>query len=133
MPTNATSGLTDQQRSDLEAQLLEARRQLLQRSQSRLDRERDSDVSGVVLDPMDAAEQEEAQSVPHLLGEAERDRLAEIEDALSRMKAGTYGVSVLSGEPIGFPRLSREPWTRYTLDEAERLEQERGRAHSSTL
>jgi DnaK suppressor protein len=133
MPTNPTSGLTDQQRSELEAQLLEARRQLLHRSQSRLDRERDSDVSGVVLDPMDAAEQEEAQSVPHLLGEAERYRLAEIEDALSRMKAGTYGVSVLSGEPIGFPRLSREPWTRYTLDEAERLEQDRGRAQASTL
>ena len=35
------------------------------------------------------------------------------------MDAGTYGVSELSGDPIGFARLEAVPWARVTTDESE--------------
>lgn len=52
---------------------------------------------------------------------AER-HLTEVEAALARMDAGTYGTSGVSGEPIGYPRLSAVPWARFTAVEQEDLE-----------
>jgi DnaK suppressor protein len=52
---------------------------------------------------------------------AER-HLTEVEAALERMDAGTYGMSEVSGEPIGYARLSAVPWARFTAAEQEDLE-----------
>jgi DnaK suppressor protein len=52
---------------------------------------------------------------------AER-HLTEVEAALARMDAGTYGTSEVSGEPIGYARLSAVPWARFTAIEQEDLE-----------
>jgi len=48
--------------------------------------------------------------------------LTEVEAALVRMDAGTYGTSEVSGEPIGYARLSAVPWARFTVAEQEDLE-----------
>jgi len=48
--------------------------------------------------------------------------LTEVEAALARMDAGTYGTSEVSGEPIGYARLSAVPWARFTVAEQEDLE-----------
>ncbi|HXJ20480.1 MAG TPA: TraR/DksA family transcriptional regulator [Polyangia bacterium] len=68
---------------------------------------------------LDAAEQTREQD--DAVESVERDRalLWEIEHALAKMDAGTYGVSELSSEPIGFPRLDAVPWARVTADESE--------------
>ena len=112
MRSHPKSGLTDAESSRLERELLEARQLILSRMQERLREDRERDEGGV-LDPMDAATQEEQRSIPHLLGDAEGERLAEIDHALAKIAAGTYGVSERSGEPIGFERLSVEPWARF--------------------
>jgi DnaK suppressor protein len=46
------------------------------------------------------------------VAERERRLLAEVEDALSRMERGTYGVSDDTGQPIPYERLKAVPWAR---------------------
>ena len=73
-------------------------------------------------DEMDEAE---ASIVQHeAIGRAAHDRshLAEVDRSLQKIKAGTYGVSELSGEPIGYARLDAVPWARFTAAEQEDLE-----------
>jgi DnaK suppressor protein len=73
-------------------------------------------------DDMDEAE---TSTVQHeALGRAAHDRshLAEIDRALQKIEAGTYGVSEFSGEPLGFPRLEAVPWARFTAAEQEQVE-----------
>lgn len=47
-----------------------------------------------------------------------RDRLDRIERALARLDAGTYGRSVLSGQPIPDDRLEADPAAELTIEEA---------------
>jgi len=47
----------------------------------------------------------------------ERDLLAEIEHALLKLSAGTYGISEASGEPIRYERLRALPWARTEVSE----------------
>lgn len=47
------------------------------------------------------------------------DRLAKIDRALEKIKAGTYGFSDISGEPIGEERLNAVPEATNTLREQE--------------
>ncbi len=56
------------------------------------------------------------------IDEHDRTELDEIEHALSKVAAGTYGLSEKSGRPIAFERLLAVPWTRYDAHEAERVE-----------
>jgi DnaK suppressor protein len=56
------------------------------------------------------------------LEEHDRTLLEDVLHALTKVGAGTYGVSELSGRPIPFARLRAVPWARYDCDEAERLE-----------
>lgn len=46
----------------------------------------------------------------------EQDSLYEIDEALKRIDAGTYGVCEMSGKPIPHPRLEALPFTRYTVE-----------------
>jgi RNA polymerase-binding transcription factor len=58
-----------------------------------------------------------------LAGSQHAERLlTEVEAALARMDAGTYGTSEVSGEPIGYARLSAVPWARFSVVEQEDLE-----------
>lgn len=49
-----------------------------------------------------------------------RERLAAIERAEERLAAGTYGLSVRSGEQIPDARLEANPTAELTVEEAER-------------
>jgi DnaK suppressor protein len=64
----------------------------------------------------------------HGIAVAERERrlLGEVEDALSRMERGTYGVSDDTGEPIPYERLRAVPWTRRAAENLGTPPPERG-------
>jgi DnaK suppressor protein len=47
-----------------------------------------------------------------------QDRLDAIDRALARLEAGTYGRSVLSGQPIPDERLEADPAAELTIEEA---------------
>ena len=57
--------------------------------------------------------------------EVDRRLLADVDNALSKIDAGTYGLSEGSGEPIPYPRLKAVPWARYDAEEEEDLERDR--------
>jgi DnaK suppressor protein len=52
----------------------------------------------------------------------ETQLLADVERALAKIDAGTYGFSEISGAPISIERLDAVPWARRTLDEEEALQ-----------
>lgn len=55
---------------------------------------------------------------------AETDALNEVNAAIKRILHGTYGVCETSGEAIPADRLRAVPWTRYTREVKERIENE---------
>ena len=63
------------------------------------------------------------QQVMMELGERERGRLREVEDAFARFEAGTYGICEESDEPIPYTRLEAIPYTRFTVAAQSELEQ----------
>ena len=56
------------------------------------------------------------------LVESEQKLLREIDEALVRIASGTYGVCVISGVPIGKPRLEVQPWAKYCIEVARQRE-----------
>jgi RNA polymerase-binding transcription factor DksA len=52
----------------------------------------------------------------------EQDALYEIEEAMSRIRKGTYGVCELTGKPIPKARLQAIPWTRFSVEAETQLE-----------
>lgn len=64
------------------------------------------------------------------LGLVEKDRnlLRDINTALAKINAGTYGVCEGTGKPIAKPRLDAQPWARFSIEHARTVEQRRMRA-----
>ncbi|MDX6485160.1 MAG: DnaK suppressor protein [Gaiellaceae bacterium] len=54
------------------------------------------------------------------LEEGARETLVEIDAALQRIDAGTYGSCEVCGKPIGAERLSAIPWARLCIDDQRR-------------
>jgi RNA polymerase-binding transcription factor len=62
--------------------------------------------------------QREAEGTQQLgVDERERALLAEVERALAKLDAGTYGIGEKSGEPIPYERLAAVPWARDAVHE----------------
>lgn len=70
-------------------------------------------------DPSDDAAENREQDEALARSQHARRLLAEVDAALGRIEDGIYGASELSGEPIGYPRLSAVPWARLTAAEQE--------------
>jgi DnaK suppressor protein len=123
--TNAT--MSESANRPLTAPQISKLRQRLLAERARL--RGDDSTRSLVREPTersaDAMDEAEASQVQHdALGMAAHDRshLADIDRALAKIDAGTYGVSELSGEPIGHARLEAVPWARFTAIEQEDLE-----------
>jgi len=66
----------------------------------------------------DSAQPLTAQGLDDSISEGLRARLAAIDRALKRLDQGTYGRSVLSGDPIPDARLEADPAAELTVEEA---------------
>ena len=112
--------LTTEQLAEL-GKLLRDKRDALARKPSL----RTSEARGDQPDQMDAATDATEDEERVLISQRDRGLLREVDDALARLEAGTYGVSEQSGEPIGYGRLRAVPWARLTVREAEDEERSR--------
>jgi RNA polymerase-binding transcription factor DksA len=123
-------------------QLAEFRRQLLEREQQligdmRAGRQRASSesftqIAGEAGDAGDASVADATTDEAHAERERESDELREVQAALERLGAGTYGVCMKCGEPIDPQRLKALPTARYDLPhETER--ERRGQLMPPTL
>jgi DnaK suppressor protein len=110
----SSAGLTAEQVRVLEERLHTLRTQLLARQVTDRAVAREGEP---LTEPMDAAEQTRVQEDALLANDRDRILYAEVEHALAKIAAGSYGVSERSGEPIGFRRLLAVPWARLTVDE----------------
>lgn len=62
----------------------------------------------------------ENDEVLDALGNAARDEVEKIKQAISRIDAGTYGICLICGEPIKKERLSALPYANHCIRCAER-------------
>ena len=62
------------------------------------------------------------------LGLMEKDRklLRDLNDGLAKIQNGTYGICEGTGKPISKARLEAQPWARYSIEYARKLERRLG-------
>jgi DnaK suppressor protein len=60
----------------------------------------------------------------HLLSDSKREEIMKIDEALERLKKGTYGLCVKCGKPIEIERLELRPYTRFCVSCKKEVEDE---------
>ncbi|MEO8177208.1 MAG: TraR/DksA C4-type zinc finger protein [Deltaproteobacteria bacterium] len=118
-----TSELTQQQRDQLQKQLLDAKEALTSRRSGQL-RAR-TDLLSEVEDEGDAASRANSEDTLVSLAESEHARLAQIDRALAKFAGGEYGLDEETGEPIPFGRLAALPWARFAASTQEEHDRQR--------
>jgi DnaK suppressor protein len=88
----------------------EARNLLLERRASLCRRPSDDVVRGDLT-----ASWRDWETAPEPVAEATRRELEEIEDALRRIEAGSYGTCIACGGPMGMQRIRAIPEARFCL------------------
>jgi RNA polymerase-binding transcription factor len=100
-------------------QLLNQERQRIERALSRLGHQDAGNLSDDE-EPADAASDLSQDELDQGLADDLRDQLAAVERAEERLVAGTYGLSVDSGQPIPDERLEAIPTAERTAEEEAR-------------
>lgn len=77
-------------------------------------------------DIYDIASNERERELTLMLGDRDREKLAETDEAFERIKSGTYGICDECGEPIGEARLMALPFTKVCIDCKSKDEREKG-------
>ncbi len=121
----------------LRASELEGLRRLLLEERARLLRLQRHDFAAATAMRQEGGEDDEElaaleadRDLLFSMSESERTRLREIDGALERMKEGTYGICLHSGEPIPLERLRLIPWAKYRADVQEMIEEGLLRAYA---
>jgi len=76
-----------------------------------------------VGDELDSAMFEQEITKNLRMSQRDNNLLKKIDAALARLDNGTYGYSVVSGEPIGIQRMLARPLATMTIEEQEEYEQ----------
>jgi len=108
----------------------ERAKELLSRERTRLERELEALSGGDRDDQLSDVDQHMADYGSELFEEERdqgiairlREQLAAVERAEQRLRDGSYGRSVQSGEPIPDARLEAIPWAERTAEEQRRYE-----------
>ena len=102
--------------------VLEKKRRDLLSDLARLEGEARDSGDAEVRDTIDdaTAQQSSAEALEEVTLESET--LEQVEDALKRVAAGTYGKCIICGRTIPPARLEAIPWTPYCLEDQEKLD-----------
>jgi DnaK suppressor protein len=104
---------------DRAQELLAAERERIERALARLGHEDTGELSNEE-DPASLASDLYQDELDEGLADDLREELAAVERAEARLAAGTYGLSVESGEPIPDDRLEAIPTAERTVEEEAR-------------
>jgi DnaK suppressor protein len=102
--------------ADRARELLTAERERIEKALRRLRHQDDSEPADE-YDPANLASDLYQDELNQGLEEDLREQLAAVERAEERLAAGTYGLSVKSGQPIPDERLEAVPTAELTADE----------------
>lgn len=80
------------------------------------------DLSSMPIHMADIGSDNWDQEFNLVLLQNERNLLREIDDALERIKDGTYGICIATGRPISKARLRAKPWAKYCIEYARKKE-----------
>jgi len=86
-----------------------------------------------VKDSMDLSVMDVSKELALRLGDRESQMVADIDQALLRIKEGTYGVCIRCGKPIDERRLEAVPTARYDANCQAQLEQARSAGETPSL
>jgi DnaK suppressor protein len=81
-----------------------------------------SNLSNLPLHMADMGTDNYEQEFTLGLMEKERKLLRDLNDALAKIQNGTYGICEGTGKPISKARLEAQPWARYSIEYARKLE-----------
>jgi len=113
--------LTKKQIQILRDRLFEVRREILGDVEKSKRHTKETGDDGI-QDIADMAADTYSRQVLMDLGERERERLREVEEAFKRIEQGLYGICEETDEPIPFTRLEAIPYARYTVAAQSELE-----------
>jgi len=119
------TGLSRKQLNQLKAQLLEKKAELLgdvRSMQAAREAANSGDLSHMPLHMADVGGDMYDQEFTLGLMESDRRLLAEIDEALARMRDGYFGVCLESAVPIEPIRLEIKPWAKYCIEVARQRE-----------
>lgn len=127
------SGLTETQKKQLKASLdkkLDDLNKEIRELEAGLTEE---DASGKdAPDEVDRSSFEEEMQRMQLVLDGKNQLRYEVQAALKRFDEGSYGVCEETEEPIGFKRLSAQPWTRFSLEAQQEMEERRKNTATAT-
>jgi DnaK suppressor protein len=98
-------------------ELLQAERERIERALARVQPEDDGEPADE-YDPANLASDLYQDELDETFADDLHEQLTALERAEARLAAGTYGLSIESGEPIPDARLEALPTTELTTDEA---------------
>ena len=73
-------------------------------------------------DIVDRANNAYSRELAFSISDNERELMLQIDQAIDRLDAGTYGYCLHTGMPIGLARLEAIPWAKYGVEAQEMLE-----------
>lgn len=121
-PVDEISGLRLSELALLKRKLGEELASLRERLRERHASINEGDID--LPDEIDQAARDQEHGYLLRLADKERKLLVEVQHALAKIDAGTYGVCEGTDEPIGFERLNARPWARYSIEYKEQLERD---------
>ena len=105
-----------------ERQRVENAIEYLKKETNALEEETEEDEGGVDNHPADQAAPTLDRELDYTLEESAEQVLEQIEAALERIDAGTYGTCEVGGEPIPEERLEARPWATLCIEHQRELE-----------
>jgi RNA polymerase-binding transcription factor len=130
-PSKNQAGLRSSELEHFRDLLLAKRRELVgdmsSMEREALQRGGSSNLSNLPLHMADMGTDNYEQEFTLGLMEKDRNLLREINNALAKIQDGTYGICEGTHQPIAKPRLEAQPWARFSIEYARKLEQRMGR------
>jgi len=110
-------------KKEITQKLIEAKKRILQEVNQKVKTESNT-LKFEIGDIYDLASSERDRELSLILGDRDREKLSEIDDALGRINDSTYGVCEECGEQIAEDRLRALPFTRVCVECQSRNEKE---------
>ena len=131
-----TTSLTAEELTEFRDQLRNRERQLLDELRSGKRRSESDTFERVAGEAPDSGDASVADTVMDQLN-AERQRdyeeLREVQEALTRLEDGSFGICLVCGQPIDRLRLKAFPTAKYDIQHQEDIERQRGVPETPTL
>jgi RNA polymerase-binding protein DksA len=126
-PAKNQSGIKSAELEHYRDLLLAKRRELVgdmsSMEREALQRGGSSNLSNLPMHMADMGTDNYEQEFTLGLMEKDRNLLREINSALAKIQDGTFGLCEGTGKPIGKARLEAQPWARFSIEYARKIEQ----------